>query len=116
MKILPAIDLMGGKAVRLLQGDYSRKTVYSDDPLALAVQFQTAGARYLHLVDLDGAREGSTPNFSVIASIIAAGSLNAEVGGGIRDMGTLKNTSRQVPGASYWAPRHSMTRLSWGRP
>ena len=88
MKILPAIDLMGGKAVRLLQGDYSRKTVYSDDPLALAVQFQTAGARYLHLVDLDGAREGSTPNFSVIASIIAAGSLNAEVGGGIRDMGT----------------------------
>ena len=90
MKILPAIDLMDGKAVRLHQGDYNRQTVYSLDPLALARQFQSAGARYLHLVDLDGAREGGTPNFAVIAGILSGTSLEAEVGGGIRDRVTME--------------------------
>ncbi len=85
MQIWPAIDLRGGKCVRLRQGDYNRETVFSDDPVAVARQFAAAGAKYLHLVDLDGAREGSPVNLPVVQDIVEAVNMQCELGGGIRD-------------------------------
>lgn len=82
--IFPAIDLIGGRVVRLYQGDYDKETVYSDDPCAIARGFVEAGAKYLHLVDLDGARDGTTANFDSIEAIAKQGGLYIEVGGGIR--------------------------------
>ena len=84
MELLPAIDLRGGKVVRLYQGDYDRMTVYGDDPAAQAKAFAAAGARNLHVVDLDGAKDGTTANFQVIERIVKATGLSVEVGGGIR--------------------------------
>lgn len=84
IQIFPAIDLIGGRVVRLFQGDYARETVYSDDPCAIAAGFVDAGAKYLHLVDLDGARDGTTANFASIEAIARQGGLYIEVGGGIR--------------------------------
>lgn len=84
IEIFPAIDLIGGRVVRLYQGDYDRETVYSDDPCAIARGFVEAGAKYLHLVDLDGARDGTTANFKSIEAIARQGGLYIEVGGGIR--------------------------------
>jgi len=84
MKIFPAIDLLGGQAVRLVQGDYKQKTVYSDSPVSVAEGFAKAGAACLHLVDLDGAKDGTLANFDTVKSIIAATSMFAEIGGGIR--------------------------------
>lgn len=84
MQIFPAIDLSGGQVVRLYQGDYEQMTVYSTDPCAVAREFIEAGARYLHVVDLDGARDGTLANFSSIAAIAQQGGLYIEVGGGIR--------------------------------
>ncbi len=86
MELYPAIDLRDGKAVRLLRGDYEQMTVYSESPLDTANAFKAAGARNLHLVDLDAAKDGGTPNFSAIAQIIRNCGLMVEVGGGIRDM------------------------------
>ena len=85
MKIFPAIDLRGGNAVRLYQGDYDQETVYSEDPRTVAEGFRAAGARYLHIVDLDGARDGELVNTDVIRSIIEDLDMFVEVGGGIRD-------------------------------
>ncbi len=85
MKLLPAIDLRGGKVVRLLKGDYDKQTTYGDDPIAQAHAFEAAGASWLHVVDLDGARSGTPEHTDVIRHICAATSLNVEVGGGIRD-------------------------------
>lgn len=84
MHILPAIDLQNGQVVRLYQGDYSQKTVYSSDPCAVAREFAAAGASQLHVVDLDGARDGSLANFGTVAALAAQGGLAIEVGGGIR--------------------------------
>jgi phosphoribosylformimino-5-aminoimidazole carboxamide ribotide isomerase len=84
MNIFPAIDLLGGKAVRLLKGDYDKVTVYSDDPVSVAKSFEAAGASFLHLVDLDGAKDGTTANFDTIKNIIENTNLSVEVGGGIR--------------------------------
>ena len=84
MQIFPAIDLRGGQVVRLYQGDYDRETVYGTDPCAQAREFISAGARYLHVVDLDGARDGTLANFDSIAAIAKQGGLTIEVGGGIR--------------------------------
>ena len=84
MQIFPAIDLRGGQVVRLYQGDYDRETVYAADPCAVARSFLAAGARYLHVVDLDGARDGTLANFDTIAAIVKQGGLYIEVGGGIR--------------------------------
>ena len=84
MQIFPAIDLRGGQVVRLCQGDYGRETVYGTDPCAQARDFLSAGARYLHVVDLDGARDGTLANFDSIAAIAKQGGLTIEVGGGIR--------------------------------
>lgn len=85
MKLYPAIDLRGGQAVRLYQGDYDQMTVYNADPVAQAQAFLDAGARYLHVVDLDGAKDDTTANLETIAAIAALGGLFIEVGGGIRD-------------------------------
>lgn len=85
MELFPAIDLRDGRAVRLCQGDYDQTTVYSDDPAAVAEEFKAQGARNLHLVDLDGARDGTLANFDIICAIVKAGGLFVEVGGGIRD-------------------------------
>lgn len=84
MQIFPAIDLSGGQVVRLYQGDYDQMTVYGSDPAAVARSFLEAGAKYLHVVDLDGARDGTTANFASIASIAKQGGLYIEAGGGIR--------------------------------
>ena len=84
MNIFPAIDLIDGKAVRLFKGDYDQKTVFSDNPVGVAMGFQEAGAEYLHLVDLDGAKSGKAENLSLIAEIIRTSGLKVEVGGGIR--------------------------------
>jgi len=85
MKIFPAIDLIGGKVVRLIQGDYNQQQTYSDDPAAVAGGFLKAGAKNLHVVDLDGAKSGQVTNLPAIRSIAQAGGLYIEVGGGIRD-------------------------------
>lgn len=84
MQIFPAIDLRGGQVVRLYQGDYDQMTVYGADPCAVAREFLAAGAGYLHVVDLDGARSGTAENFESIAALAHQGGLFIEVGGGIR--------------------------------
>lgn len=90
MKIFPAIDLYEGKAVRLLKGDYNALTVYSENPLEIAKDFENSGATELHTVDLEGARDGGTPNIEIIKSFVENTKLNVEVGGGIRSMDTVK--------------------------
>jgi len=90
MNIIPAIDLIGGKAVRLVKGDYNQVTVYSDTPVEVAKSFEAQGAKLLHVVDLDGAKDGSTANFETIRQIVSQTSLSVEVGGGIRSMETVK--------------------------
>ena len=89
MQIWPAIDLLGGKCVRLQQGDYGRETVFSDDPLAMALKFQAAGARHLHLVDLDGARDGRPTNHEIVREIVKSVDMECELGGGIRNQDTI---------------------------
>ena len=86
MIILPAIDLVGGKAVRLYKGDYAQMTVYDDDPLNTARRFEAAGAEYVHMVDLEGARDGGTPNLETVKRIVENTALSVEIGGGIRSM------------------------------
>lgn len=89
MQIWPAIDLRGGKCVRLLQGDYNRETVFGNDPTAMARRWVSEGARYLHLVDLDGARDGHSGNRDAIEAISLAVDIPCELGGGIRDEETI---------------------------
>ena len=89
MVIYPAIDLVDGKAVRLFKGDYAQMTVYSDDPVAVAKDFQSAGATHIHLVDLEGAKSGVPENLSTIQKILDQTDLFVEVGGGIRNMATV---------------------------
>ena len=89
MLIFPAIDLYRGKAVRLYQGDYEQMTVYSDDPPALAAAFRAAGAACLHVVDLEGAKSGETPNLDTVKGLLGAG-LFTEIGGGIRSMAVVE--------------------------
>ena len=89
MVILPAVDLIGGQAVRLYQGDYSQMTVFENDPVSVAGRFADAGARFIHIVDLDGARTGRSENFDVIRKMILSSGLKAEVGGGIRSFETM---------------------------
>ena len=90
MQIFPAIDLRGGQVVRLYQGDYDKMTVYGQDPCAVAREFLAAGAKYLHVVDLDGAKDGTLANFETIAAIAKQGGLYIEVGGGIRTEGRIQ--------------------------
>ncbi len=89
MNLFPAIDLVQGKAVRLFKGDYAQMTVYDDDPLNAARRFEEAGAKYLHMVDLEGARDGGTPNFEAVRRVAQNTGLFVEIGGGIRDMDVI---------------------------
>ena len=90
MLIFPAIDLYEGQAVRLFKGDYAQKTVYSDDPVKVAFDFVSSGATHIHLVDLEGAKAGTTPNFDIVCRIKNETGLFAEIGGGIRDMKVIE--------------------------
>ena len=90
MYLLPAIDILDGKAVRLAKGDYDQVTVYNDDPVEQAKIFEDAGAEWIHMVDLDGAKTGEPVNIRVVERILAATSLNIEIGGGIRTLATCK--------------------------
>ncbi|MCQ2484081.1 MAG: 1-(5-phosphoribosyl)-5-[(5-phosphoribosylamino)methylideneamino]imidazole-4-carboxamide isomerase [Clostridia bacterium] len=90
MNIFPAIDIIGSKAVRLLKGDYAQMTVYSDNPLEIAEDFEKAGAGYIHLVDLEGAKNGETPNIETVEKIVKNTKLFTEIGGGIRSMETIE--------------------------
>ena len=90
MYLLPAIDILGGKAVRLQKGDYAKVTVYNDDPVAQARAFVDAGAEWVHVVDLDGARSGTPENAAIVERIVRETPLKVEVGGGIRTLETLE--------------------------
>lgn len=90
MILLPAIDLYDGKAVRLYKGDYEQMTVYSDSPVSVASDFRSLGAAWAHIVDLEGARDGTTPNLKTVERIISENGLNVEVGGGIRREDTVR--------------------------
>lgn len=86
MIVFPAIDMIGGRAVRLYKGDYAQMTVYDENPLHAARAFEAAGATHLHMVDLEGARDGGTPNLDTVRRIVENTSLSVQIGGGIRDM------------------------------
>ena len=90
MILFPAIDLIGGKAVRLYKGDYEKMTVYSDHPEEIARDFKNQGAQAIHIVDLEGAKAGDTPNFHTVLKIKEASGLFCEIGGGIRSMKVVK--------------------------
>ena len=90
MIIFPAIDLFGGKAVRLYKGDYNQMTVYNENPVEVALDFKAQGTQWIHLVDLEGAKSGDTPNLSVIEGIVKQSGLKAEVGGGIRSIEVIE--------------------------
>lgn len=90
MQIWPAIDLRGGKCVRLRQGDYARETVFGEDPAAMARDWVDQGAQYLHLVDLDGAKSGRVENWASIEAIVGSVSIPCELGGGVRDEETIR--------------------------
>ncbi len=91
MRVIPAIDIRGGKVVRLLQGDYAKETVYSDSPLDYAKKWDRCGAKMIHIVDLDGALEGKLKNEEVMRRIAAEVNADIELGGGIRDEKTIEN-------------------------
>lgn len=84
MKIIPAIDIIGGKCVRLTQGDYAQKKIYNEDPVAVAKMFEDAGIRYLHVVDLDAARQGKITNYKVLEAITSQTKLSVDFGGGLK--------------------------------
>lgn len=90
MQVWPAIDLRGGKCVRLKQGDYGQETVYGDDPAEMALRWVDQGAECLHLVDLDGARDGKGANRAAVRAIVAAVSVPFQLGGGVRDEATIR--------------------------
>lgn len=113
MLIIPAIDVQNGNCVRLLQGDFSRSTVYGDDPAAVARQWQDRGAQRIHVVDLDGAREGSPRNRRVVGDIVKAVDVPVQVGGGIRDEETVREyldmgVSRVILGTAALKDRESV--------
>lgn len=90
MKLFPAIDLYDGKAVRLYKGEYNNMTVYSENPIEIARDFESKGMKYIHIVDLQGAKDGTTPNINIVKQIANETGLFCEVGGGIRDMKTVE--------------------------
>ena len=90
MLILPAIDLYDKKAVRLYKGDYNEMTVYSNNPIEIARKFQECGAEFIHMVDLEGAKNGTTPNIDEVRKVVEYTDLKVEIGGGIRDEETVQ--------------------------
>ncbi len=97
MILYPAIDIRGGKAVRLLQGDYERETAYDADPVDAAVRWAADGARFLHVVDLDGAKAGRPENLDAVWRIAAAVDCPIQVGGGLRDAASSARCSKRAP-------------------
>ena len=91
MELIPAIDLIDGKCVRLYQGDYSQETVYSDDPVEVALRWESLGASRIHIVDLDGARSGNPDNLSVVKRIVSAVQVPVQMGGGVRTLDTARS-------------------------
>jgi phosphoribosylformimino-5-aminoimidazole carboxamide ribotide isomerase len=89
-EVIPAIDIRGGKCVRLLQGDYAQETVFDADPIAVARRWEAEGASRIHVVDLDGARDGTPANLAVITAICAAVGVPVQLGGGLRDAATIR--------------------------
>ncbi len=89
MLIFPAIDLYEGKAVRLLRGEYENMTVYSENPIEIAYEFESQGATHIHMVDLEGAKNGDTPNLDIVRQVAEKTSLFVEIGGGIRSMAVV---------------------------
>ena len=111
MLIIPAIDIRGGRCVRLFQGNYGKETVYGEDPAAMAEQWIVQGARFLHLVDLDGAREGVPGNKEIIQTIARKAPVPVQVGGGIRELATIEEyfssgVSRVILGTAAYANPH----------
>lgn len=105
MKLFPAIDLFNGKAVRLFKGDYNQMTVYSDHPEEIALDFINSGAKYIHVVDLEGAKSGQTPNVESVEKIVKTTSAFVEIGGGVRSIEVIKRyldigVSRVILGTS----------------
>lgn len=105
MRLYPAIDMIDGKCVRLVQGNYNKKTTFADDPLEVALRWQEQGGEFIHLVDLDGARSGDMPNFDTIVRIAQTLEIPIEVGGGIRSMEAIERylehgVSRVILGTS----------------
>jgi len=90
MIIYPAIDLFEGKAVRLFKGDYAKMTVYNENPVAAALDFKNQGATHIHLVDLEGAKSGTTPNLETVCAIKEATGLFCEIGGGVRSIAVVE--------------------------
>ena len=90
MNVFPAIDIFEGKAVRLFKGDYNEMTVYSDNPAEFAAEFEKKGARFLHMVDLEGAKSGLTPNLETVRKIASETGLFTQLGGGIRSLETIE--------------------------
>ena len=100
MDIYPAIDLKDGRVVRLTRGDYGTAEVYADDPAAVARSFAEKGARFLHVVDLDGAKDGALSNYDAVRSILAATDMFVEIGGGVRDERRVAPISTRARAAS----------------
>ena len=121
MILLPAIDLYAGKAVRLLRGDYEKMTVYGENAAAFAAAFADAGAEWVHMVDLEGAKSGTTPNFETVAAVAGEGKLRVEIGGGIRSEDTAARyleagVSRVILGTAALRDRAFLERCvtRWG--
>ena len=115
MNIFPAIDLFGGKAVRLYKGDYGQMTVYSDNPTEIALDFKTQGASFMHVVDLEGARSGETPNIETVKALVKCSDTFVEVGGGIRSLDVIKKytdagVGRVILGTSALCDREFLLR------
>jgi phosphoribosylformimino-5-aminoimidazole carboxamide ribotide isomerase len=91
MNLIPAIDILNGKCVRLIQGDYKQETVFSDDPVEFAVRWSTYGAKWMHIIDLDGARAGKLVNDKVVEKIINVSDCSIQIGGGIRNYNDFRN-------------------------
>jgi len=116
MRIIPAIDIIDGKCVRLSQGDYNQKTVYNENPLEVAKQFEDAGLNYLHLVDLDGAKARQVINWKVLEAITSKTNLQVDFGGGIRtteDLETVFNSGAKQITAGSIAVNERDTVLEW---
>lgn len=116
MRIIPAIDIIDGKCVRLSKGDYSTKKIYNENPLEVALQFEANGIQYLHLVDLDGAKSKQVVNYKVLEEITSKTSLKVDFGGGLKSDEDLRivfdNGARQITGGSIAVSDRKLF-LSW---
>ena len=117
MELIPAIDIIDGKCVRLTQGDYSQKKIYNEHPLEVALMFQDAGLKRLHLVDLDGAKAGAVKNWKVLEAIAGKTSMIIDFGGGIkasRDLDIVFNSGAALATIGSMAVKDEATLLAWG--